>query len=1245
MKKTESVQSSKNLIFDSKFEYYKGIGEKAAIYTFKKSTISHKKLLSSLNQVTKPPLIPTKDEPKKSEIDINSLLSPISRDVSHLRDKFIFPSSTKVSDLPSDIKTVKKLLETSDSLGNPLNKGFPVTLSCRKEMCMDSVYKQVSLELPSIEKLYLGPPTGRQECSNLKKWFDFMKESYCSDSKDNDNDNIRALYTLCSRELIRQVSVQCIERGEFLQEVIDYFIQSYDKIQERIDLITKNTSKVKKVIKEDFQKKENDLWDKIFSLEEGNKSLLQKMLDKNDRLAKIAEELRIKNEYIEELRERYSNEDMNSLKAFRTIHKTGINTSKTYNRESVFRPSVSINSKPESQRIDIECQTDLEIPIPKKKKKNAEENDKKVEEETGFGKVDDDNSSFYADEEVQTECLLEIIALDYIEVSKSNYNILKIPDFEEIQNIQVKDEDEEVEVEVEANAEVEAEAEESGEYEECVEISENSKEDIAEFMDKIEEIPRIPLINEEALEMIEEISDKVIKEEEKNIENYESASNKSHEIAKKAKIQLKNQKPPTVKRPEGSATPKESSSKQIKKPLKSSVTPTAKIIPTQELTGSSNKPQVKSKTSIKLSLPEQKTAILPENTRRSSQITEKDNSGAKNTSNDLKPSSRIIPLAPSRSQVSSPGLFNTSQSFTGKVNEIDSLILQKQEKLESIENKIKEKSAQLELIIKAEESKSKAIKLLSKAPKLKIEPQSNNSHEEKVFSQNLLQVEDRPYKNEILELTFSYPRRLSLSIEFEDFDHDLLNKTFSKSFTSGLLVPKDNKNSSFKGEINFLKNIDTNNSKSPPVDSPRELEKSFSGESAMGSAISERSDDEEKRKVIQDGRRRAMKKTTLNKLTEFMEFNFAQRNINKEVKRNPAKKLLTKLLAQKIDWVKKKAKMSRKMINKYMSGIYLSYYTKMDFSDPLLDFTYDEFSQRYGIKNVADRKFIEFVASLIACGELRRCQMFLRFISAGSIINMTDFSQESMEFYLNCLNFMINSKIGIATYDETQDIILMPLARALECVKDKLNSIDRSLINKTVSVIEKKSIVDPKKINGLGVIENEFVLEKLTEIFEDIKYHSMQGVSLIVNALKHNEDKEHILKYEALVIFKTFCPAKVDEIEVLYGEKDSIHITDFCKFCMEKLYLNIEDILAACPDDKKTQENLKDSIGESISNLLDELEVIKSSSKQIHLGPYDFWEDKLRILLLGVDSRELYESSLALYVFTSEINRLKALAV
>ena len=63
------------------------------------------------------------------------------RDVSHLQDKLKIPVS-RINELPSDIKTLKKLLENSDPLGNPLNKGHPLSCSCRKEVCMDTVYKQ-----------------------------------------------------------------------------------------------------------------------------------------------------------------------------------------------------------------------------------------------------------------------------------------------------------------------------------------------------------------------------------------------------------------------------------------------------------------------------------------------------------------------------------------------------------------------------------------------------------------------------------------------------------------------------------------------------------------------------------------------------------------------------------------------------------------------------------------------------------------------------------------------------------------------------------------------------------------------------------------------------------------------------------------------------------------------------------------------------------------------------------------------
>ena len=55
----------------------------------------------------------------------------------------------------------------SDNLGNPLTQGKPLFTSCRKELCLGEVYNNPTKSF-DIEKIFLGSPSGRQECENLK---------------------------------------------------------------------------------------------------------------------------------------------------------------------------------------------------------------------------------------------------------------------------------------------------------------------------------------------------------------------------------------------------------------------------------------------------------------------------------------------------------------------------------------------------------------------------------------------------------------------------------------------------------------------------------------------------------------------------------------------------------------------------------------------------------------------------------------------------------------------------------------------------------------------------------------------------------------------------------------------------------------------------------------------------------------------------------------------------------------------
>ena len=324
------------------------------------------------------------------------------RDVSHLQDKLKIPVS-RINELPSDIKTLKKLLENSDPLGNPLNKGHPLSCSCRKEVCMDTVYKQ-NTELPSIEKLYLGPPTGRQECNNLRKWFENMKETYCVDG--NTEENSRVLFGMCSKELIRQVSVQCLERGELLKEVFEFFINSYEKTRENLKNVEKNSEKLKNEIFESYENKEKNLKEVVQKTEEKNQSLSLELNAQNKEIERLTELARVASEKLDDFSYKFNEEK--SLRAIHSIRNSSYNSS---NQRKRFRPSF-IHSHlvkypkhefllrfDKANQTDFQQKTDQFLNVQKHKEKLFEADKKDF-----FY----DKESPFSDKESQTQHVLEI---------------------------------------------------------------------------------------------------------------------------------------------------------------------------------------------------------------------------------------------------------------------------------------------------------------------------------------------------------------------------------------------------------------------------------------------------------------------------------------------------------------------------------------------------------------------------------------------------------------------------------------------------------------------------------------------------------------------------------------------------------------------------------------------------------------------------------------------------------------------
>lgn len=1175
MKKPEPV-SKKVHILKNTAEYYKDLGEKAAIYTFTKNSVSQKHI-TPINPLSSK-YIHQKDDHRKSDNDITPLLSPLSRDISHLRDKLKYPGSTIPSELPPDIKSIKKILETSDQPQGLVNKGNSLPLIYKKDFSVESFQKTVSNELPSIDKMLLGPPTGRQETSLLKKWFESLKEQ--PDYEGNE-ENQKVLHIMCAKEIIRQVSVHCIERGELLHEIIEYFIEKIEKNKENLNKAIKNTEKVKKVVFNDFRNKENELKEKIEALEKKNLESQEEIFKKNKEIFLINEMLVNEREKIEELKMRLGIEDLNEFKGLRMMHKSTNITSKT--RDSLFKSILSPKLKLEVELVDMQTQTEVITytrKVPQVVKIAESQDETKINDENPEKNIsdiepalmkpnilqnspdateailknnekcqnsEDPNVVTVCDEECQTCFALETIYYDYIE----------------------------------ANVYIESDS--LDQYEENLSDCQSDRR----------------LSSKSNLESLLEVSKKEIRKR------------KSSRI-KRISLNLDFDQPARK-----SLNPVDMNKYRLSNELE--------VIPDKE-----SSEEIPAENDEKSSENEEK----PENIRRKSNFSFRNFRKLSQTSSkrQKKASSQQDFQLSENAQIEQK--MKELQEAQENLRSLEIQIVQKTQALNDIEKQLKKKKLALNPIKKSATIRRVRGKELRKLPTISINELADRNTPE--IEEKNLDLDHRLLTNQHdISIISSRSHISSINSSFETSNQDYKPATyFKKSQTEQFLNPKPTIRRS------SLENPETAKM-TEKIWLPGEPELNNDEESSSKSSeeLNENIQNTKREKI----QRRLTRKHTNSHTTEFALFQFNRKGLFKEqVRKNPAKKIVSMILTKREAWIKKKATISRKMANKLMSTVYLSMLGKPE-ENCLAELLYDEFLGKYGIKNVAERKFTEFICSVASFEDSKRAKVFLRFIGAGSLTNCGNFSQESLKFYLSCLNFMINSKVGIVNYDDTLDKIMFPAARAIECIKEKLYSFDKHTVNMLMQKVEKIKIFDPKKINASGLVEGEIVLEVIIEVFENNREHIIQGVELLINCIKCEENKESLSKFEVLLIFRMFYNSKVDEAEQLLLGKDCIGAQEFFEFCLEKCLCNVQYIYSVFPDEKPGFEDVLSIVEpgvESLKMVLDEIRAMK------HVGwgeNLEFWDEKLLILANQVSYRKPYESLLAFKIYSTEIIRLKNL--
>lgn len=200
----------------------------------------------------------------------------ISRDVSSFLDSQVLASINEIHN-----KTKNELFDFDENVENPANFYMPCGISELKKILSEDDLKIWSIIGLDNQKFHEysheftqlgiskacqvlpndhGGPSNRKEAQLLSSWLSFMLQSLLDSTNMNESvlfENAQIVYTACLKEIFRQVSVHCIERGELLQRVwkayFSILINSINVFQKSKILLEKRLEAELSVTKEKFK--------------------------------------------------------------------------------------------------------------------------------------------------------------------------------------------------------------------------------------------------------------------------------------------------------------------------------------------------------------------------------------------------------------------------------------------------------------------------------------------------------------------------------------------------------------------------------------------------------------------------------------------------------------------------------------------------------------------------------------------------------------------------------------------------------------------------------------------------------------------------------------------------------------------------------------------------------------------------------------------------------------------------------
>lgn len=371
-------------------------------------------------------------------------------------------------------------------------------------------------------------------------------------------------------------------------------------------------------------------------------------------------------------------------------------------------------------------------------------------------------------------------------------------------------------------------------------------------------------------------------------------------------------------------------------------------------------------------------------------------------------------------------------------------------------------------------------------------------------------------------------------------------------------------------------------------------------------------------------------------LTKFAEFKFASQKQAVAKIPSPASDLIKRLLKRSYEMISKKGKASRKLVNKLISSTYQSAIPRipLESNEELFEICYEDFTQKYGLRKVADRKFLEFVASAIKNKSFRKPMMFIKLSGLGKTAGIECYSNMTLSLYLDRLQYMLNSKIGITmNYEETDDHSLFPLNRAIECMKEKLECyFDKTFIMSLIPKLEQKSVADPQRISS-ALVDLDYTLELICDVYEIYLKKIRKGLNDIFTSFNY-EPTSPILQYDLALAIRYICPNKFQKLESEDILNQELTQEEAYQFCVEMNVLNENDVNSFAKGyNKVPYENYME-----LMKIVDLMEQTQSTWISIS---EDEWRIRLEGCMKKWDQHSQY-AIIAWRVYESELKRIQS---